>query len=264
MKIVAVTGSGRDGNNLVLTEEIIKRLRKRAREEGLPFSAEIIKLRKVKLPFCISCHNCVTEKGEQYCPHKGEVGFLREKLEGADGIILGSPVSSLQVTGLMKSFIDHFSFYFHRPPLFQQRGLVITNTAGAGHIGAGKYLQTVLHAWGIPRPHRLSLQLQSLTVELDEKREKQLQKTADKFFQELVNKRDYRPSFIDVVYFSVWRAMASVGSPGEADYDYWRAKDWLDKRYYTQPVGVMKGSFGQLLFKFFRTHFAKNEEKGQL
>lgn len=262
MRVLAIVGSGREGNTLELTKNILKRMQAFALADGLEFEEEIIRLRELELPFCMSCHNCVTEKGDKYCPHRDVARGVEQKLHAADGIILASPVYSLQVSGLMKNLIDHFSFYFHRPCLFDKCGLALTNTAGAGHKASGKYLQSVMHAWGIAKPQKLSLALANIKVVIDKKMDRKLNQAARKFYLAIAKPKPYNPTFYDVIYYNFWRAFIATGSPGDADYDYWHERGWFKQNYYyTEGVSAPRRAIGGLAFAVMSKIFAKNSKK---
>ncbi len=264
MRVLGIVGSGRDGNTLELTENILQRMERYATAYGQEFEGEILKLKDLELPLCRSCHNCVTEKGEKYCPHREIVAKVEEKIQAADGIILASPVSSLQVTGLMKNLIDHFSFYFHRPRLFDKYGLALTNTAGAGHKASGRYLQSVLHAWGIGKPQILPLMLANVKVVMDNKMDRRLERAARKFYFQISHRKASSPSLYDIIYYSVWRGFISTGSPKEADYDYWQKHGWLDQNYYyTSDINPVKLAIGGLFYRLLRRTFAKQQAQNE-
>jgi multimeric flavodoxin WrbA len=261
MRILAIVGSGRDGNTLTLTEIFLRKMEALATASGEEFQSEILQLRDLKLPFCLSCHNCVTEKGDQYCPHHEIVAVVAKKLLAADGVILASPVYSLQISGLMKNLIDHLSFYFHRPCLFDKYGLALTDTAGSGHRAAGGYLQTVMHAWGIGKPQVLPLALRNVKVVMDRKMERKLTRAAERFYSQITNKESSSPSLYDLGYFNIWRVFISTSPPPGADYEYWQKRGWLDQNYYyTAGVSSVKLALGGFLYRLMKKLLSKSSK----
>ena len=64
-------------------------------------------------------------------------------MHNADGVIFATPVYGLAVTGLMKTFIDRFSYIFPRPRFFDKRALLLTTTGLVGEKDVLRYLDTV-------------------------------------------------------------------------------------------------------------------------
>ena len=60
----------------------------------------------------------------------------------ADGIIVASPVYAMNVTALLKNFLDHTAYFYHRPEFFTKKALVVVSTAGAGQKDVAKYIET--------------------------------------------------------------------------------------------------------------------------
>lgn len=135
MKCLVIHGSPRRSN----TWEVLNMVENEMKRIG-DFDFELIELSKEKIPTCIGCFNCIF-KGEDKCPHKNFIIPLVKKIEEADALIITSPVYSMQLSGLLKNFIDHMSYNFHRPRFYNKKALIITTTAGAGHKDTAKYLE---------------------------------------------------------------------------------------------------------------------------
>jgi multimeric flavodoxin WrbA len=73
--------------------------------------------------------------------------MLEEMMMKADGIILASPTYAMQVPALMKKFLDHFAFLFHRPRFFGKQALLVVTGRG-GTKDVLKCLETSASAWG--------------------------------------------------------------------------------------------------------------------
>lgn len=104
MKILAINGSHRKGRNTaallnVVLEETVK----------LGASTELIELVDCDIKFCTACNSCLRNPK---CSITDDMKIIEEKLLAADGILLGSPVYWLNVTALMKNFMDR-SRYLH-------------------------------------------------------------------------------------------------------------------------------------------------------
>ena len=112
MKCLVIHGSPRRGN----TWDVLKLTEEEMNKNG-EFEFEEIELAKENIPTCLGCFNCII-KGESLCPHKNTIQRIVSKIEEADAIIITSPVYSMQITGLLKNFIDHMSYNFHRARFF--------------------------------------------------------------------------------------------------------------------------------------------------
>ena len=115
MKCLVIHGSPRQGN----TWNVLNIAKEEMQKNG-DFDFEVIELAKEKIPTCIGCFNCIS-KGEDKCIHKDVIMGISKKMEEADAFIITSPVYSLQVSGLLKNFIDHMSYNFHRPKFYKKR-----------------------------------------------------------------------------------------------------------------------------------------------
>lgn len=99
MQLAAFNGSARkDGNTKILREIICEE----ARKAGI--AAELVSLSDFPLRGCLGCFAC---KGKARCAAIDD-GFndCFAKMLAADGIALGSPVCSADVSALMKAFSE--------------------------------------------------------------------------------------------------------------------------------------------------------------
>lgn len=105
MKVVAFNGSpNREGN----TWHALKMVTAELEQAGI--ETEIIHVGNKVVRGCIACGMCVKNKNEQCVLPGDEVNGWIQKMKGADGIILGSPVHYAAMAGTMKSFLDR-AFY---------------------------------------------------------------------------------------------------------------------------------------------------------
>lgn len=99
MKVIGVNGSARkDGNTAILIKTVFEELEKQNIE------TEMIQLFDKEISSCRGCFAC---KGKCHCVFKNDAfNECFQKLVEADGIILGSPVYSADITSKMKAFIE--------------------------------------------------------------------------------------------------------------------------------------------------------------
>ncbi|WP_269850614.1 flavodoxin family protein [Methanosarcina horonobensis] len=81
---------------------------------------EYLMLKDADLSQCHGCFVCFTT-GENHCPCKDDAPAIEQKMHSADGVIFATPVYGMNVSALMKTFIDRFSYIFHRPRFFDKK-----------------------------------------------------------------------------------------------------------------------------------------------
>ena len=100
-KVVAFNGSARKGGNTaILLRYVLKELEK----EGI--ETELIEMSGARIHGCLSCRECSRNK-DRRCGQKNDMGNVYiEKMEKADGILLGSPTYVADVSTEMKALMD--------------------------------------------------------------------------------------------------------------------------------------------------------------
>lgn len=99
MKVIGINGSARkDGNTALIISKIFDELNK----EGI--ETDLIQLAEYEIQPCRGCFAC---KGRGNCVFAND-GFadIFSRMVEADGIILGSPVYSADVSAKMKAFLE--------------------------------------------------------------------------------------------------------------------------------------------------------------
>lgn len=107
MKLIAFNGSPRKGWN---TATMLKHAVEGAAAAGA--ETETVHLYDLQYKGCRSCFACKTKDGKSYgkCSMKDDLAPVLQRVEGADAIILGSPIYWGRVTGEMASFMDRLLF----------------------------------------------------------------------------------------------------------------------------------------------------------
>lgn len=123
MKIYAINGSPRKTWN---TAQLLEQALAGAAAQGA--ATELIHLYDLNFKGCISCFACKLKGGRSYgkCALRDELTPVLEKLAGADGFVLGSPIYFGTVTGELRSFMERLLFpyvVYAQPPqsLFGRR-----------------------------------------------------------------------------------------------------------------------------------------------
>lgn len=101
MKVVGFNGSARkDGN----TQRLMTTLFEVLAAEGI--ETELVNLAGLRLRGCIACFKCFDTKDRRCAVKKDDLNAMIEKMDGADGIVLGSPVYFANMSTEMKALID--------------------------------------------------------------------------------------------------------------------------------------------------------------
>lgn len=238
-KILAIISSPlKGGNTSKLVDHIANEIRKTAGAD-----IEKVFLSDMDLKICKGCHVCVM-RGEKFCPLKDSRDFLFQKMNEADGIIFATPVYCMQVSTLMKVFIDHFAFLWHRPRLFHKKVMVACVGAGAGPVAkpALDYMELNASRWGMDVVSRIGV-LRFDTPMSGKATEGQMKSIANasRLFAEAVAGDVTRsPSLTNLFWFNIWKQSALGGKKKKSeDYLYWEARGWLHKDiHYFYPVDI--------------------------
>ncbi|HWQ78729.1 MAG TPA: flavodoxin family protein [Anaerovoracaceae bacterium] len=109
MKIIGINGSPRKDWN---TATLLKHALDGAASKGA--ETELIHLYDLDYKGCISCFSCKRKGGKSYgkCAVNDGLKPVLQKIEEADGIILGSPIYLVEVTGEMRSFLERLIFQY--------------------------------------------------------------------------------------------------------------------------------------------------------
>lgn len=99
MKVLAINSSaGKDGNTAILINTVFEELSK----EGI--ETEMVQLSGKIIEPCKACWAC---GGKKNCIHKNDLFWeIFEKLTQADGMILGSPVYTANISANMQAFLE--------------------------------------------------------------------------------------------------------------------------------------------------------------
>lgn len=245
MKCLVIHGSPRRSN----TWEVLNMVENEMKRIG-DFDFELIELSKEKIPTCIGCFNCIF-KGEDKCPHKNFIMPLVKKIEEADALIITSPVYSMQLSGLLKNFIDHMSYNFHRPRFYNKKALIITTTAGAGHKDTAKYLEEVMYFWGVN--YVMTIPIAYRSYELKESNKRKILKGARTFSKELLSNKLHEPSMKSIIMYNMWKQSADGKYKNTvADYNYWSKEELKNSVYYPGvPINLVRKIAAKIVSNMF-------------
>jgi len=233
MKITIIHGTNRKGSTYHITHQIINSLDKRIQPEIKEF------FMPQALPHaCVGCYRCIVES-ESKCPHSSFTEVLKQSMLDADFIILTSPVYVFNVSGSMKSFLDHFGYQWmsHRPEktMFNKLGLSVVTAAGAGLKPTQKTLKTNLNFWGIKQTFGFKHAVMAKSYEeIPSKIKNQIDKKSKKLAQSISKAYLYpkkKPEGITRLYFYVMR-LGKKGHPewNEVDHSYWLKNHYFESK----------------------------------
>jgi multimeric flavodoxin WrbA len=105
MKVVAFNGSPRaKGNTAQSIQIVLEELRK----EGI--ETEVVQLGGRKVFGCLACGKCWENKNNRCIREDDDMNIFIQKIEEADGIIIGSPTYFSNVSTEVKALIDRCGF----------------------------------------------------------------------------------------------------------------------------------------------------------
>lgn len=188
-------------------------------------------------------------KGEDKCPLKDDRALIEQKLRGADGIILSSPVYVNNVSGLMKNFIDRFAYTNHRPCFHRQKVLTVANT-GVG--GQKKTLSALKYALGGQRisggVHELSVATPPWpqTGRAVARKERAIDVAADKFYKACLDTAQTKPTFSNYLNFLMMQKFSlECRQYLPADYAFYNGKTY----YFDARVNPIKAAAAKAIVR---------------
>lgn len=133
MKVIAFNGSVRkDGNTAILLNLVLDELR----AEGI--ETELYQLAGKPIQGCIACFKCFEKKNKRCAVEKDILNECIQKMDEADGILLGSPTYFADVTAGMKALIERSGMVGRANTNMYQRkvgaGVVACRRAGAINV----------------------------------------------------------------------------------------------------------------------------------
>lgn len=235
MKYVIINGSPRKKNTWMMVKQA---------ETNLKGEFEEIQLMKEKIPLCNGCFKCILES-EEKCPHRDKIKPIIDKINDADGIIIACPVYAMNVTALLKNFLDHTAYLYHRPEFFTKKALVVVSTAGAGQKDVAKYIDETLRHWGVNKVYKITYACggkESIDA-------KSIDDISQKFAKDVESKKLHNPKFMDIVFYNVWRALALSEDPIKPDKEFWFSTGLVKHDFAPEvKLNIVKKVFAKLMF----------------
>jgi multimeric flavodoxin WrbA len=241
MKITIINGSPRkNGNGSGFIQKIIELLK-----ADSDIDVQLINLFEKDIRMCKGCQLCY-EKGEDFCPIKDDVADITKTLLDCDGMIIYTPTYVVNMSGIMKNFVDRLSYICHRPAFYKKTVLIFTTTGGGGGVSALKTLKWPAIAWGlrIIRCFDIKMSKYNHDEEYQKTMKNNIRKYVNEFITQTREKQALNPKLIELASFNI-RRHNYLTSPNVYEYDveYWGGKGWMDKDtsyFFPHEIGSFK------------------------
>ena len=224
MKITVIHGQSHKGSTYHIAHSLAEKLNGEITEIFLPRDFG---------EFCVGCTACFV-KSETQCPHCEKLSPITEAIDGADVLILSSPVYVYHATGAMKALLDHYGWRWmvHRPEesMFSKQAVCISTAAGAGMKSTNCDMADSTFWWGVAKTYRYGVAVAETSWErVSEQKKQRIDNKLSALAQKILKKqKEIKPTLKTKIFFSVMRQMQKHGW-NEADMNYWKSKGWTEK-----------------------------------
>jgi multimeric flavodoxin WrbA len=239
MKILTIMGSPKGKGS---GYRIVRMIEDRMRAMG-DVEFEYLFLKDANLRPCTGCYTCLA-KGEDECPLKDDRAPIEQKLLTSDGVILSSPMYVLNVSWLMKNFIDRFAYANHRPRFHRQKVLSVVNMGGDNPKTTLSFLRNALggsrivHELGIATPPWLQ------TERAVEMKERAIAGAAKKFYRACLDTSLPSPTLHSLILFHIrQKAFLECRQYLPADYAFYNGKAY----YYDTNINPIKAAMSKVI-----------------
>lgn len=199
IKFLIINGSPRkDGNTHVINEIIKKSLMKMGKINGENIEFLEINLRNIDIPMCRGCNTCFLT-GEYNCPHNSIISDIVERIKLCDCLIVSTPVYSMQVSALLKNFIDHMSYNDHRPIYSKKKSIVVSTSKKGDGRKVSLYMKKILKKWGFNDVYTLPVKCKSFRYTPVEKDIKNIEKISQKVYKDIKYKRNTKILYKEIL-----------------------------------------------------------------
>jgi multimeric flavodoxin WrbA len=151
IKVIGIVGSYRKGKTI---DSAVSAVLEGAEAGGA--ETKKIDLLDKHIEFCTNCREYTqqnTEARRGRCVHNDDMESILAEIDGAEGVVLGSPVNFSNVTAITKRFIERLVAYGYWPwgapaPNFRiarldKKAVVVTSSASPAFIGRIAYRSTL-------------------------------------------------------------------------------------------------------------------------
>jgi len=258
MKILAICGSPKKGNSYRITQQVENRLKSYAKRDSIgkvDLEFDYLFLKDANLELCKGCFACIP-RGENKCPLKDSRADIEKRILASDGIILVSPVYSMNVSWLMKNFMDRFAYTLHRPIFVNQKLMLIVT---AGEVGLKETLKSLSYTMGgSDLVSKLAVKTPPFKYrpKYEESIARDVDKASQKFYKSLKSDKPLPPTFLNVLWFQAFKAISEKTKHHfPADYEFYKDKNYF---FYETKVNPLKTFAAKFMIRLFLRGFDKN------
>ncbi len=141
MKIIAIVGSPRGVKGA--TGALMKIVLQGA--ESLGATTEIFAIKGQEIKPCRACNTC---HKEGVCPQKDSFRTIKESIDHAHGLVLGSPNYIFHVSAQLKAFLDRCCGMVHCQGFEGKYGVAVVTSGGGDEAPIADYMQHFLAITG--------------------------------------------------------------------------------------------------------------------
>jgi len=258
MKVLAIIGSPKKGNSYRITQQVENRLKSYAISDNIgkvDLEFNYLFLKETNLEMCKGCFACIP-RGEDKCPLKDSRADIENRILASDGIILVSPVYSMNVSWLMKNFMDRFAYTLHRPIFVNQKLMLLVT---AGEVGLKETLNSLSYTLGgSDLVAKLAVKTPPFKYrpKYEEKIAHDVDKASQKFYRSLKSDKPLPSTFLNVMWFQAFKTQSEKTKHHfPADYDFYEDKEYF---FYETKVNPLKTFAAKLIIRLYLRGFEKN------
>ncbi len=226
-----------------------------------PVEIEYVFIYRLQLPYCDGCLQCINV-GESACPDYATIGPIAERMNAADGLILGSPIHTFNITGLMKNFVEYFMYKRNRPSFFGKKAVVTATASGGGHTVVLDFLEQTANAWGCDVVSRAGISSSQVKKpRYRAKMEAVAEEVAQTFVREINKGELGSPKFRHLMNFRAMQNMTR-NQKDSVNQKYWIERNWLEAEYYTDvPINPFARMMAGYIARKMRASVRKGNQK---
>jgi len=235
MRVVAIMGTNRNGR----TREVVEKIDSIFQEKGEP-AFEYVYLKDKDIRFCTGCHNCILV-GEDRCPIKDDMRGIEEQMLKADAVVFASPAYMMNVTAIIKNFLDRVAYNCHRPKYFGRKALLVSNSSPYATKAAVRAMKDFADSAGF---ECMDLQTSLLPMPMNEeailKEWDKVEKKAEEFYRAIAEPKTRRLNMGNLMLFTAMKTMAQLmPDTMKADYAYFKERGaYSGKPWYIDDVKI--------------------------
>lgn len=257
MKVLAIIGSPKKGNSYRITQQVENHLKSFANSDKkgkVDLEFDYLFLKDANLEMCRGCFACIP-RGEEKCPLKDSRADIENRILASNGIILASPVYSVNVPWLMKNFMDRFAYTLHRPTYVNQKLMLLVT---AGEVGIKPTLKALSNTMGgAYLVSKLAVKTPPFKYKpkYEERITRDIQKASRKFYRALKSDKPLPPAFWNVLWFQAFKITSEKTKHHfPADYNFYKDKEYF---FYETKVSKLKTSVAKLMLRSYSKGFDK-------